>query len=274
MIDFADLYLHHSHLPKQPVEKAVGMGGVGRGQPIHELVGGTLSAQAYTERLETLEQRVGSFEEKLMNLTRLIKLSQGLQAEKEAEMRADNEELRSRLQRQEHITAQLMRELANVKEQCELKASHDSVSALEKNLQATSEAASEVASRLSRAEEEQRDTTRALAAELDETKVWARRNLQRLKEHVDAVNGGLEEVRGGHSDLASRMAKMDCKAELEYKKLRLLLQQKATEADAMAALIEKELWNVRQVAQRHEVLASPEVTSLSPAVIDALKFRS
>lgn len=274
-MDLADLYLQHNHFAvgrKPAPTAAAGAPTMAVGQAIHELVGGTLSAQEYTDRLEALEQRVGSFEEKLMNLTRLIKLSQGLQAEKEVELQKDNDELRARIQRQEHLTAQLMREVGAVKQQSESKALADAVATLDKSAKAAAEAAQDAARRLDRLEHEQRDTGRSLAAGLDETRVWARRNLQRLKEHVDALSSGVEEVRGGHGELSSRVESLDCRAEAEYKKLRVLLHQKATEADTMAALIEKELVNVRQVAQRHEVLATPEANP-PPVDVDALKFK-
>lgn len=260
MMDFADVYMQHSHQYKA----GAGHAAAPPHPTVHELVGGTLAAQAYADRLAALEGRVGTFEEKLINLTRLIKLSQGLQAEREAELRRDNEELRARVARQEHATATLARELAAARDACGGRPLGEALRALGDESQLAARTAEAAAERAEAAEHEHTH----LEQELDETKVWTRRNLQRLKEHVDVLNSGLGDVRGTHGDLSTRLERMDCRAELEYKKLRVVLQQKATEADAMAALLEKEFKNVRRVAQRHEVLGTAEVNP----TLDTLKF--
>ncbi|KAK7200298.1 hypothetical protein NESM_000082600 [Novymonas esmeraldas] len=268
------------------------------GQELDRLVGGTLAAQEYRDRLEALTHSVQASDEKVLNLTRLVKLSQGIQEEKEAELRRQNEELRARLKRQELLTEQLLRQLESVQAAVDAQASHRDAQHLEAQLAACRATQEEqwatMQRRLGELEERvQRSSAGATercerrVAQLDErlqqvaqsaaeaTNEWAKRNFLRVKEHVDSLRAELEEVRGGQQELQTTVHDAGCRAEVEYKKVLLILEQKTKEADALTSLVEKELQHLHRVARRHQILGSKDITPSVPfdeRPYDALKF--
>lgn len=270
------------------------------GQELDRLVSGTLAAQDYRDRVEALTHAVRATDEKVLNLTRLVKLSQSIQEEKEAELRQQNEELRARLKRQEQVTAQLQRQLEEVQAMVKAQTTQHVVQRIEAHMTANTEQQEErwtaVQARLAeldrRARSSDTSATQRLEerlAELDErvqrvaqssmeaTNQWAKRNFVRFKERVDSLRADVDDVRGGQQELASLLQSVNCRAEAEYKKVLLLLQRKTKEADALTELVEKELQHLQKVAVQHEILASKDITptfALDEKAYRALKFSS
>ncbi|KAG5473840.1 hypothetical protein LSCM1_04472 [Leishmania martiniquensis] len=268
------------------------------GQELDRLVGGTLAAQEYRDRLEVLTRSVQATDEKVMNLTRLVKLSQSIQEEKEADLRRQNEELRARLKRQEQLTAQLQRQLEGMQAAVEAQALPLVVERLEGQVSACKGKQDEqwvaIQQRIEELEERMRQSSSSTVErcekrlmQLDErvqhvtqstanaTNEWAKRNFLRFKEHVDSLRADLDDVRGGQQELKSTVQSASCRAEVEYKKVLLLLQQKTKEADALTSLVEKELKHLQKVAHRHQILASKDITpafEFDEKPYDALKF--
>eukprot|EP00758_Cryptobia_borreli_P000540 Tbor_TRINITY_DN1193_c0_g1::TRINITY_DN1193_c0_g1_i1::g.15575::m.15575 len=75
----------------------------------------TYGVQQFVDRTDSLAIKVDNFEDKIINLTRLLKLSQTLQDEKETDLRKQNHELKSRLKRQEQLTYRLEKEIDSIK---------------------------------------------------------------------------------------------------------------------------------------------------------------
>lgn len=313
-MDYTEIYLQ-----RRPTEQAVAPAAGNAStlalhrtlnERVDQVVGGTLSAQEYRDQLDTLAGRVDVFEEKMYNMTRLLKLSQGLQDEREAELRQQNEELRTRLQRQETHTAQLQRELVSLREAMAAAIQHAvteaegrlaqqyraaaeeqraTAVALETKLDAQqhqqeerSHAVEAEVAELSRtvandaASAAELETTvqehtkrlEALSTELESGKQRARRAAQRQKEQLDELTAGLQELCQAHGELLARVDQVDCAAASEYQKVRVLLQQKCDEANALAAVLEKELLHVNHVAQQHDILRAAE----TPSLLERLKF--
>ncbi|KAG5490370.1 hypothetical protein JKF63_00490 [Porcisia hertigi] len=268
------------------------------GQELDRLVGGTLAAQEYRDRLEALTRGIQASDEKVLNLTRLVKLSQSIQEEKEADLRRQNDEVRARLKRQEQLTAQLQRQLEGMQTAADTQALHkviehveEKVSAckgkqeeqwtaiqhrireLEAHLQQTSTTTAErCEQRLTQLDERLEQVTHSTA---EATNQWAKRNFVRFKEHVDALRADLDDVRSRQQELNSTVENASCRAEVEYKKVLFLLQQKTKEADALTSLVEKELHHLQKVARRHQILASKDITPVlefDEKPYDALKF--
>ncbi|KAG5473561.1 hypothetical protein LSCM4_03630 [Leishmania orientalis] len=268
------------------------------GQELDRLVGGTLAAQEYRDRLEALTRSVQASDEKVLNLTRLVKLSQSIQEEKEADLRRQNDELRARLKRQEQLTAQLQRQLEGMQAAVDAQALPRVVERLEGQMSACKGKQDEqwaaMQQRIEELEERLRQTSTSTVErceqrlmQLDErvqqvtqstanaTNQWAKRNFLRFKEHVDSLRADLDDVRGGQQELKSTVQSASCRAEVEYKKVLLLLQQKTKEADALTSLVEKELKHLQKVTHRHQILASKDITPVfefDEKPYDALKY--
>lgn len=84
---------------------------------VDRVVRGSFSVQQFVDRTDALSLQVETFEDKIVNLTKLVKLSQALQDEKESDLRKQNHELKSRLKRQEQITAKLTSDYELLKSQ-------------------------------------------------------------------------------------------------------------------------------------------------------------
>lgn len=268
------------------------------GQELDRLVSGTLAAQDYRDRLEALTHAVRATDEKVLNLTRLVKLSQSIQEEKEAELRQQNEELRTRLKRQEQLTAQLQRQLEEVQATVRAQSSQQVVQRIEAHVKAAEEQHEErwtaVQERLAELDRRVRHSDTSVTQRLEErlteldvrvqrvaqssmeaTNQWAKRNFVRFKERVDSLRADVDDVRGGQQELASLLQSANCRAEAEYKKVLLLLQRKTKEADALTDLVEKELQHLQKVAVQHQILASKDITptfALDEKAYQALKF--
>ncbi|KAL7710900.1 hypothetical protein N2W54_003766 [Lotmaria passim] len=253
------------------------------GQELDRLVSGTLTAQDYRDRLEALTHAVRATDEKVLNLTRLVKLSQSIQEEKETELRRQNDELQARLKRQEQLTTQLQRQLEEVQAAVSAQATQQVTQRMEARMAASATQQEErwasVRQQLTELEERLRRTDAATTrrfeerfSQLDEhvrhaaqtgteaTNQWAKRNFVRFKERVDSLRADVEDIRGGQQELASAMQSANCRAETEYKKVLVILQQKTKEADALTELVDKELQHLQKVAVQHQILASKDIT--------------
>jgi chromosome segregation ATPase len=268
------------------------------GQELNRLVSGTLAAQEYRDRLEALTHAVRATDEKVLNLTRLVKLSQSIQEEKEAELRQQNGELRARVKRQEQLTLQLQRQLEEVQAVVSAQATQQVTQRVEARLAASAAqheerwasmrrelAALEVRlqrvdatstqhfdERLAQLEER---VQRVAQTSMEATNEWAKRNFVRFKERVDSLRADVDDIRGGQQELASTIQNANCRAEAEYKKVLLLLQRKTKEADALTELVEKELQHLQKVAAQHQILASKDITptfALDDKPYHTLKF--
>jgi len=79
------------------------------------VVRGAFNVQQFVDRTESLAFHIDTFDDKMTNLTKLVKLSQSLQEEKDVDLRKQNQELKSRLKRQEQLTAKLSSEVEDLK---------------------------------------------------------------------------------------------------------------------------------------------------------------
>lgn len=269
------------------------------GQELDRLVSGTLAAQDYRDRLEALTVAVRATDEKVLNLTRLVKLSQSIQEEKEAELRQQNDELRARLKRQEQLTTQLQRQLEDMQattagaqaaqhatQRLETRFT-TSVAQQEERWTAVRQQLADFEARVQRLDAAATQRVEERVAQLEErvqyvaqtsleaTNQWAKRNFVRFKERVDSLRTDVEDIRGGQQELATAIRSTSCRAEAEYKKVLLILQQKTKEADALTELVEKELQHLQKVAAQHQILASKDITpsfALDDKPYHTLKF--
>ncbi|CCW59689.1 unnamed protein product [Phytomonas sp. EM1] len=293
-MDYTDLYLWRNkanllqregmNTPQQKMgdpipSSTLNLKGVARS--IDQFVGGTLSSQEYTEKLEALEQRVSGFDEKIVNLIQLMKLSQKLTEEKNAELRQENQELRERMERQEHAINQVLHELtvlnntmsSSLKEAIErvqsstetqisthVERALEKVAFLTQELDVVRTGATSLEERLDEVSNAQSKSLETWTVELDTIKAWAKRNFQRLKQHMDQICSETSVIKGEHEELSARIQEVSCKADIECKRLQLILRQKSNEAEALESLVNKELRNVRIVARKHEILRSSDLT--------------
>ncbi|ESL10411.1 hypothetical protein TRSC58_01857 [Trypanosoma rangeli SC58] len=352
-MDYTDIYLRQRRDENSVPHASSGPVGMETAaeQRVERVLKGAFSVQQLVDRIEGLSTRVDAFDEKMLNLTKLVKLAQGLQEDKEGELRRQQHELRSRLKRQEQLTTRLQEELAALREQVPsairdkvieaqrenmnevIKACKErkeelhqlrgdvenAVGALRKDAEqnaitvqreiATSassqtETQNRLREQLSLLEQNVRaleagrvttETTRlvpletamlrvtetldslqpkvgaasaavealgeqrrrdhaAIADEMGSTREWAARNLQRVRQHVEGLSSEVAQLQREQADLAGRLRRVSCQADVEYKKLRILLQQKAREADALGGLVGKELGKVEDMTERHQGL--------------------
>lgn len=211
-------------------------------------------------------------DEKVNNLSRLWKLSQTLQSEKEAELRQCNEELRTQLTllHRQHTELQLVVE----QQQQQITQSNADVQLLRDELAAfrrvvvgqeqTNEVLHSAVQEVSRGVAELKnqcgqieltarhqatvlsETTEMATTEIGSTRVWMKRNLERLKErlkHIQVDVCGLKGVRA--------MAGFHQLTQDDYEKshrLSALLMQASTEVEAVTQSIDVEL-------QRHATVS-------------------
>ncbi|ORC90255.1 uncharacterized protein TM35_000093050 [Trypanosoma theileri] len=351
-MDYTDIYLRQRRkdassvqTPSRPVEVENATD-----QRVECMLRGAFSVQQLVDRIEGLSVRVDAFDEKMVNLTKLVKLAQGLQEEKEGDLRRQQQELRARLKRQEQITTRLQEELDSLREKFSSgmrdtvnEIRQESVNDLtnfrkqngeqlnqikldlevalnsfrknfeqqtltlqkevstkttsqqeaynnlreqlyhvEKTIQTLEASVSNESSRLKPLEENMEklsetnntlqqkidvatnaiisfgeDQTRshdAVIEEIESTRQWATRNLQRVKQHVETISTDVAQLQNGQVELTTRLNRVSCQAEVEYKKLRALLAQKAREAEALGTIVGKELGKVEDMAERHQAL--------------------
>lgn len=221
-----------------------------------QLVGGVLSAQAVSGALETLTQRVRGFDEKMVNLTRLVQLGQRLQDDKVATLSAENAELRGLVQRQASTLSQLQRDVVTL----------------------TQGVVPELQGRVRQVDETQRAWQARSEGERAHWERSVRRSVGQLQGEVDKLTTELTGVRATCTSLSGQLAATDCKAEAEYRKLRVLLRRKMTEAGALSTLVQKELMQVSQMAQQHDKLRLGAVYdrggghAATPRTLEELKF--
>ncbi|CAD2218570.1 hypothetical protein, conserved [Angomonas deanei] len=174
------------------------------------------------------------------------------------------EEVRQQLGRQAFCTtAQLDSAVADLRREAE--ALGEQLSGLKGTMDTHATTRDGMEARLAAIDAQLRETAGALAdrtgAEgLAATQQWTKKNLQRLKERTEHLSSQMEEVLKTQKRLDSDITVVDAKTDGVNKKLRRMLQQKATEADALKALLEKELNHVREVADEHEVLRNTGAT--------------
>lgn len=72
---------------------------------------GTADVQLFVNRTDAMHHQLSTFEDKVLNLTKLVKLSQALAEEKETELRRENHDLRARIKKQDHVVARLAGDL-------------------------------------------------------------------------------------------------------------------------------------------------------------------
>ena len=82
---------------------------------VNSVLRSTGGVQQFVNRTEVLSAQVAAGEEKLQSLSKLVRLTQTLQDEKESELRKQHHELKSRLKRQEQHTQRLERELESMR---------------------------------------------------------------------------------------------------------------------------------------------------------------
>ncbi|KEG11302.1 hypothetical protein DQ04_02751000 [Trypanosoma grayi] len=353
-MDYTDIYLRQRRRDEttaRPPTRPVEMENVPE-QRVEHMLQGAFSVQQLVNQIEELSSRVDAFDEKMVNLTKLVKLAQGLQEEKETDLRRQQQELRSRLKRQEQVMSRLQEEVDTLKgkvptsireamtefrqevvndmtqmrkqseEQLrdmkiDFERRLDSVRrGLEQSVQTTQKEASTMATSHSEAQTALRErlcliekTLQALEAstvneysrlipletniqhmsesllslqekadgtatavsalreerersqgvmmdEMESTRQWATRNLQRVKQHVEALSMDFAQLRNEQVDFSARLNRVSCQADVEYKKLRALLLQKAREADALCNMVGKEMGKVEDMAEKHQALRS------------------
>ncbi|KAF5225162.1 putative basal body component [Trypanosoma cruzi] len=352
-MDYTDIYLRQRRNENTAPQTQLSSAGVKAAteQRVERVLKGAFSVQELVDRIEGLSTRVDAFDEKIVNLTRLVKFAQGLQEDKEGDLRRQQHELRSRIKRQEQITAQLQEEIAILKEKVpsairetvkeaqqenrnemikvrkeseeqlyQLKIDlEEAVKTVQKDLEQnvitvqreiTTSASSQKetqnglseqlslleeavrrleasrvtteSTRLASVEatvrqmsdmldslqpkaaatsralevlgEERQRTHDAIMNEIESTREWTTRNLQRVKQHVETISTDVVRLRHEQADVAARLNSVSCQADVEYKKLRTLLQLKSREADALGSLVGKELGRVEDMNQRHQGL--------------------
>ncbi|RNE95262.1 uncharacterized protein Tco025E_10088, partial [Trypanosoma conorhini] len=352
-MDYTDIYLRQRRNENSGPHASAGpvVAEAAAEQGVERVLKGAFSVQQLVDRIDGLTTRVDAFDEKMVNLTKLVKLAQGLQEDKEGELRRQQHELRSRLKRQEQFTTRLQDELAALREQVpsairdrvaeaqqecmnetgksrkereeqlrqlrldfedaakalrhdveqnaatvqrEMSASAASQEALRNQLceqqsrleqavrkieaattttESTRLAPLEtamlqvtgaldslrprvdaVAGALEALGEERRRDHAAIMEEMESTREWAARNLQRAKQHVETLSAEVAQLQHEQAEVAARLHRVSCQADVEYKKLRILLQQKAREADVLGSLVGKELEKVDDMNERHQGL--------------------
>ncbi|RHW73830.1 hypothetical protein DPX39_030043700 [Trypanosoma brucei equiperdum] len=350
-MDYTDIYLRprkkESASPQEPLRSAqVDSAAESR---VEWMLKGAFSVQQLLDRVEELSARVCMFDEKMVNLTKLVKLAQGIQEEKEADIRFQQQELLSRLKRLEQACARLedmetfkqfiiskvqetledahqafLSDLAKIRADGEEQAARtkqrieNTVSDVRRDVEeriaslwgeaeqkdlSRQEAQDTLREKLRLVESSLRDLemsvgrdysrvpplqekidgiTQSLSSleqkvdktagtvvtlgneakqarallmeEIETTRQWVTRNLQRVKQHVEVISSDVEQLHNGRADLSARISRISCQADMECKKLRSQLSQKALVADALDNLVQKEFYKVEDVALRHQSL--------------------
>ena len=238
--------------------------------------------QRFVDRADDLSEQVDTFEDKLSNLAKLVKVSQAVSDEKEADLRQQNSELRARLKRQENVTLRLEREveaLRAAQQRQEAAAGGTIVAAVtqridgvEGRLEAFESALAELVATFKdscrQAEAQQRDLSgvatalkelaeahegarAGLAADLLGVKEWAARNLTRLKKHVDLTTADLGALRESHVESSAQLQRVQARADSEHERLLALLQQKSREANLLTDIVDKEIQSIHAMTQQH-----------------------
>ncbi|KAG8348593.1 hypothetical protein TRVL_00601 [Trypanosoma vivax] len=353
-MEYTDIYLRQRHGEVSSPSQAVRApeGGPAMDTSASYLLKGAFSVQQLFDRLEALSVRVDAFDEKMVNIIKLVKLAQGLQEEKESDLQRQVRELRLRLKKQEHTTAELQKELQEARGGIPLlvqeavqhawEAVKDSTTRLcEQNSERLAQAKLGMESALHEVEEKLRihvasvrrdlDSSRSLQEEqvvglqqkvllveknvrdleascahhisqfsslessvhsvsdsfdlikqkvheatlsvealknsknamhelcvdeIESTRQWVARNLQRVKQHMEVVSADVSQLQSEHVNLSARIERLSCQASVECRRLRSQLAQKAREAEALDSIVEKEFSKVGDVAKRHEGLRS------------------
>ena len=107
-------------------------------------------------------------------------------------------------------------------------------------------------------------TRTALSSEMEGTKQWAARNMQRLKKHLDVINSELLALKETSTNVVSQVDRLRSATTDEREKLHLLLQQKTKEADVLTKMVDSEIASIHQLAEKHTTAAPPAGVRSAP----------
>lgn len=221
-------------------------------------------------------QRLAEVEEKVANLTRLITLTQNMHESRDAELRKENEALSVRISQLEQENIEL-RSFVAAQEKVRLSTYEEMTIHLKGTLQhfteklitiekrmkehcVSSTAALEESLRGLKAETQQntqlahdhtvhiQNTTQMVTQEIEVTRDWAKRNMERLKAHIQHLQESYNTLQSEHQVLLSHFQRNQCTTDMKCRQLKALLLKKKCEVDFMTQAIETELRQVRQVS--------------------------
>lgn len=114
------------------------------------------------------------------------------------------------------------------------------------------------------------ETRSVVASEIEATKQWATRNMQRLKKHLDNVNADIAAIKSTQHDTIQTLETMRSSNSQEQQRLAELLSQRTKEAAALAQMVDREISSVRSITRNYRHTAggrhtATEVTSSSTA---------
>ncbi len=160
--------------------------------------------------IDSLQLQMATFEDKVLNLTKLLKLSQTLAEEKENDLRKENHEVKVRLRRQEQMNAKLMADMKELQSRIP--------EWLREGMQTTS---GELQGELSEIGKAVRDTTRAVDLKLADAKE------ELLKRTDDRLIAKLAELKSESIDQL-RMTSRDHHTAIEAMQARFDVLEKQT----------------------------------------------
>ena len=171
--------------------------GAAAGPALDRAARGTQGVQQFVDRTDALHLQLATFEDKMLNLTKLVKLSQTLADEKETELRKENHELKVRLRRQEQMNSKLSGEMHEMQDRLS--------SMFSQSLQSTS---SQWKAELTETNKVLRETTRYVDQKTEETR---NQLLDQILTQTDSMlNARIEDLKEDSIDRLKAAASEHC----------------------------------------------------------------
>ncbi len=120
----------------------------------------------------------------------------------------------------------------------------------------------------------QEETRKAVATEIEGTKQWAVRNLQRIKKHLDINHADIEALREAHTASVEHVAVLQRAQSDEHERLCAMLEQKSKEAESLGDIIDKEIVGIKRLAQEHRTGVDETTAELQGSLAARSRARS
>lgn len=97
----------------------------------------------------------------------------------------------------------------------------------------------------------QEESRKVIASEIEQTRQWAVRNLQRIKRHLDNDHADIAALREAHTAHTEQLGTLQRNQSREHERLCSLLEEKSKEANTLSDLIDKEIHGIRKITEEH-----------------------
>lgn len=214
---------------------------------VHSVLRSTGGVQQFVNRTEVLSAQVAAGDEKLQSLSKLVKLTQTLQDEKESELRKQNHELKARLKRQEQHTQRLERELEGMRASLMGHVSKSTVSI---------------------------EQFEALAVTVDELRAAAKRN-ESLSSRLDNTDHRCQNVDAALSDFMRAYKDNVHSTTSQYSELASMVKELAETQESTRSVLTSEIQTMKEWATRnltrlkkHVELINSDLTALQESHVE------